>query len=189
MSEKRPETSADIITRSRVVRGRGVLGAPEGHRRKGYNVDLPSHMAECDANYHRLSRIFPQVKQANAKQVNPRKVTEPMTLVLPDMDAMVCFEVLEQSPYTTLLEVRTEPGKRWLAWAQAPKFTVRAYHDAKSAEVVSYQNRDRFHGKYEYPNTHMRQRDEKAQINRLLSEFLNLCLEQGAVDELVRFER
>ena len=64
---------------------------------------------------------------------------------------------------------------------------VTIYHDARSAEVVSYQAQNRFHGSYEYPNSRMRQRDEKVQLNRFLSEFLTLCLEHGASSQPVSF--
>ena len=177
MSDKRPETSADIITRSKVVLGRGAQ-APARRRRGGYSVDLPRHMAECDANYYRLLRLFPAL----------RHTREPVQFGVPPLDATVHISVLEQGPYTTLVQIDTATVRPWLHWAAAPRLSVRAYHDAKSAEVVAYQNRDRFHGKYDYPNTHMRQRDEKVQINRFLSEFLTLCLEHGAVDDVVQFE-
>ena len=65
-------------------------------------------------------------------------------------------------------------------WGGTPTIQIRVYHDAKSAEVAEIQNQNRFYGVYEYPNDRMRQRDEKAQINRFLGEFLTLCLEHGA---------
>jgi uncharacterized protein YqiB (DUF1249 family) len=177
LSEKRPETDADIITRSRVLMGSGVGLAPS-RRGKAYSVDLPSHMAECDANYHRLLRLFPSLREAQELA---------FALFLPSFDARVAFTVLEESPYTTLLGIKVSVDNEWLALAAAPEMSVRVYHDAQSAEIVSYQKQNRFHGKYEYPNARMRQRDEKVQLNRFLGEFLTLCLEHGASAEPISF--
>ena len=175
MSEKRPETSADIITRSRVVRP----SALKGSGRREYSVDLTKHMAECDANYHRLMRLFPNLADQDQREFR---------LQLTSIDAEVMFTVLERGPFTTHLRIKLDSKSSSIGMSLvAPDITVRAYHDAKSAEVVAYQKENRFHGKYEYPNHRMRQRDEKAQINRLLSEFLNLCLEHGVSNDPVSF--
>ena len=175
MSEKRPETSADIVSRSRRIPG-GRVQSPRA-RRKAYSVDLQHHMAECDANYVRLLRLFPGLKDSDATE---------FSLALADVAAKVTFAVVERGPYTTLLKISFAVDDQWMGMA-TPQLEVRAYHDAQSAEVVAYQNQNYFHGKYEYPNTRMRQRDEKVQINRFLSEFLNLCLEHGAVSKPVSF--
>ena len=53
------------------------------------------------------------------------------------------------------------------------------YHDARCAEVIEYQCAKHFNAVYPYPNAGMRQRDEKAQVNRLLGEFLAFCLRHG----------
>lgn len=172
MSEKRPETSADIVSRSRVLDG-ATDRAPSpssGRRARGYSVDLQHHMAECDANYARLHQIFPNLRD------NDRLT---LSLALPGLTTEVEFLVKERGPYTTLLHIAAASQEHWLDRAVAPDFTVRIYHDARSAEVVAFQHQNRFHGKYEYPNRGMRQRDEKAQINRYLSEFLTVCLSHG----------
>lgn len=175
LSEKRPETEADIITRSQRVPGVSLERAP---RPRGYSVDLPAHMAECDANYHRLMQLFPDLRDQDERRIG---------LGLATLDAQVIFEVLEKGPYTTLLKIDVRSEQKWLELASAPNMSVRVYHDAKSAEVVAYQAQNRFHGKYEYPNRGMRQRDEKVQINRFLSEFLTLCLEHGVSTQTVSF--
>lgn len=177
MSEKRPETDADIVTRAQAVWDAGVDNAPRSRARR-YNVDLPAHMAECDANYHRLLQIFPRL-QAPGEQC--------LALQLPALEATVSFRVTERGRYTTTLEIDMHGGQSWLKLATGLHLTVRVYHDARSAEVTGYQKQNRFHGKYEYPNRGMRQRDEKAQLNRFLSEFLSLCLAQGATTSPVSF--
>ncbi|MFT7653139.1 MAG: hypothetical protein ACI9ON_001014 [Limisphaerales bacterium] len=175
MSEKRPETSADIVTRSRAIASSRLRS--DRARKGSYSVDLQHHMAECDANYHRLLRLFPDLKVEDIKQ---------FSLALPQLNAQVEISVLERGPYTTMLKIALTGGDRWVGMT-APEMTVRVYHDAQSAEVVSYQNQNYFHGKYDYPNTRMRQRDEKVQVNRFLSEFLNLCLEHGSTSQPISF--
>ncbi len=178
MSEKRPETSADILTRSQRLTGAQLDRARRSRKKTSYSVDLQSHMAECDANYHRLMSLFPNLRDSDERRIG---------LPLTTLEAEVAFEVLEKGPYTTLLKIDVCPKREWLSLAAAPNMTVRIYHDAKSAEVVSYQAQNRFHGKYEYPNARMRQRDEKVQLNRFLGEFLTLCLEHGASTQNISF--
>ena len=176
MSDKRPETSADIVSRGRRVSGRNARRM--SGRKRGYSVDLSSHMAECDANYHRLLRLFPDLRDSASKD---------FSMHLPGFQAVVVFSVKEKGPYTTVLDLKVDTDQTWMGMATMPEMSIRVYHDAQSAEVIEYQNQNRFHGKYEYPNNRMRQRDEKAQVNRFLGEFLNLCLEHGASNTPVSF--
>jgi uncharacterized protein YqiB (DUF1249 family) len=178
LSEKRPETEADILSRSKLLTSAQINRVPSPGQRRRYTVDLPAHMAECDANYHRLLRLFPNLRDTDEQRIG---------LLMPTMNAEVSFVVLEKGPYTTLLQLDVESDEKWMQLATAPSMTVRVYHDAQSAEVVSYQTQNRFHGVYEYPNTRMRQRDEKVQINRFLGEFLSLCLEHGASTTPISF--
>jgi len=176
LSEKRPETTADIVSRSTPVGGSPLV---RGRRRRGrYSVDLSGHMAECDANFHKLMRLFPQLREQSELRIG---------LHLHGATAGVDFEVVEKGPYTTLLRVKVNSEGPWLTLAAAPDMTIRIYHDAQSAEVVSYQNQNRFHGVYDYPNSRMRQRDEKVQLNRFLGEFLTVCLERGASSQPISF--
>ena len=45
--------------------------------------------------------------------------------------------------------------------------------------MVEVRNETRFKEVYEYPNPRMRARDEKAQVNRFLGEYLAMCLRYG----------
>ncbi|MBT8146491.1 MAG: DUF1249 domain-containing protein, partial [Gammaproteobacteria bacterium] len=60
-----------------------------------------------------------------------------------------------------------------------PTMQVRVYHDACTAEVMSYQNHRNFQPHYSQPNPLMYQRDEKIQVNRFLGEWLTHCLRAG----------
>jgi uncharacterized protein YqiB (DUF1249 family) len=143
-----------------------------------YRVDLSAHMAECDANYLRLAKLAPDLDDREERV---------LVLMLADRRVSVRIRLLERCPYTSLIEVSQHPWVEGLAFhLPAPRLMVRMYHDARSAEVVEFQDGRRFHPVYTYPNGEMRQRDEKAQINRFLAEYLSACLYHGfAEDEAV----
>ena len=141
---------------------------------KSYSIDLPAHMAECDANYLRIMKLFPSLRETDVSVFG---------VMIADEAAEVSIEVLQRSPYTTLIRLRQLPEA---PWGTNPTMTVRLYHDARSAEVVEYQRARHFKAVYPYPNDSMRQRDEKVQVNRFLGEFLSYCLTHGvAVHERV----
>ncbi len=133
-------------------------------------------MAECDANYLRLTKLAPDLDDC-----------EERVLVLHarrSQRVTVRIRLLERCPYTSLIEVSQHPWLEGLAFhLPAPRLTVRMYHDARSAEVVEFQAGRRFHPVYAYPNDEMRQRDEKAQINRFLAEYLSACLYHGVAED------
>jgi hypothetical protein len=60
--------------------------------------------------------------------------------------------------------------------------SIRLYHDARAAEVISSQGIRQVKPRYDYPNTNMHQEDEKQQINQFLNEWLHLCLCLGQVN-------
>jgi uncharacterized protein YqiB (DUF1249 family) len=126
-------------------------------------------MAECDANYLRVMKLFPELKETD-------ECVFGVALSDEADDLEVRIRVLERGPYTTLIKLAQLPES---PWQTNPSMTVRIYHDARSAEVVEYQRARHFRAVYDYPNDKMHQRDEKAQVNRFLGEFLALCLERG----------
>jgi uncharacterized protein YqiB (DUF1249 family) len=87
------------------------------------------------------------------------------------------FSVNEQTPYSTMVELRLCTIEA--VPVAAARFTIRVYHDAKVAEVISYQGHKNLRPFYDVPNERMYHRDEKRQVNRLLFEFLNLCLRRN----------
>lgn len=134
---------------------------------KRYSIDLPAHMAECDANYLRLKKLFPSLREQGASSFGI------------DINGNVLeikLEVVERSRYTSLVRLTQLPVA---PWSRKPSITIRMYHDARSAEVVEYQGKRHFRAVYDYPNEDMRHPDEKAQINRFLGEYLSLCLTHG----------
>tara|TARA_B100000900_G_scaffold385493_1_gene375187 strand:+ start:1995 stop:2504 length:510 start_codon:yes stop_codon:yes gene_type:complete len=141
--------------------------------RRQYTIDLVAHMAECDLNYERLMRLFPEVHSQDQRCISLLGES-PQT----SQSILVELTVIERSRYTTLIQLVQRPQ---LSWGRSPNMRIRMYHDAKSAEVVEYQHQNRFHGSYEVPNRRMRQRDEKAQLNQFLGEYLRYCLAVGGV--------
>jgi hypothetical protein len=142
--------------------------------KKRYRIDLPAHMAECDANYLRLMKLFPGLREQDVSVFG---------VMIGEHPHRVELKVAERSPYTTLVELEQLPRA---PWNSRPRMVVRLYHDARSAEVVECHGARHFRAVYDYPNPHMHLPDEKAQVNRFLTEFLSLCLRHGvAVTELV----
>ena len=145
-------------------------------------MDLVAHMAECDLNYERLMRLFPKVREEESRCISLLAESAEES-----QRTLVELRVVERSRYTTLIQLVQKPQ---LSWGRSPNMRIRMYHDAKSAEVVEYQHQNRFHGSYEMPNRRMRQRDEKAQLNQFLGEYLRYCLAVGgALDALPNLGR
>ena len=141
-----------------------------------YKVDLRALHAQCEANYARLLRLFPDYESCNshAFAVN---------------SAQVRMDVIERSRYTTLFRLQSfsqaaaekiRPGER--PWLPSLRLEVRAYHDAGMLEVVAFQSGGRTEGRYSYPNPSMHQQDEKVQQNAFLADWLAHCLRYGEAD-------
>ena len=84
--------------------------------------------------------------------------------------------IIEQCPYTQTIQIeqvftQDSPHLPGLS------LKVRIYHDAKLAEVISYQGQTRMLPKYSYPNKMMFHRDEKRQANYLLNDWLTTLRE------------
>lgn len=137
--------------------------------RERYRVDLAGLQAACEANYARLMRLLPDMRN---EQLSRRIAVSQGDQML----GILSLEVILACPYTTTLQVRQELS---LPWLPVPCLEVQVYHDARMAEVVSAEHARRFRSIYPYPNAHMHQPDEKAQLNLFLGEWLNHCLECG----------
>ena len=133
-------------------------------------------MAECEANYARLMKLMPQMHDEDHEDSRVFMVELPNNLA-----ARFKLSIVERCKYTTILEFRQLDGglAEQLDWAPAPHFLLRVYHDARMAEVSAFQGNHRLKSKYPYPNDAMFHRDEKVQLNQLLSEWLIHCLRYG----------
>jgi uncharacterized protein len=171
--------------------------------RRGYSVDLIRQMAECDANYIRLLKLVPQLQayrdrsfselcrvgesndaDLEAPEGEPEKILEGLTteFCIADLDGSqarmtVEIRIVEAFRYTSTLEIVQRPELK--QFMTNPSMLVRVYHDANTAEVVSYQGHRNLLPRYSCPNPKMYQPDEKMQVNRFLGEWLSHCLEVG----------
>ena len=68
--------------------------------KNGYNIDLSAHMAECDANYLRVMKLFPKLRERAASAFAVR---------LNGRHTRVSVEVAERSRYTTVIRLRQSP--------------------------------------------------------------------------------
>jgi uncharacterized protein YqiB (DUF1249 family) len=135
-----------------------------------YIPDLVSDMAECDANYIRLRKLFPNMDSEDDVEFGIKTRTVD--------GAAVTIRIHERCPFTTMMTVKvtSEEDKPFIKW---PSLEVRIYHDVNSAEVVRFERHRNFRFRYPTPNEHMFQPDEKSQINRFLGELLTHCIEYG----------
>lgn len=148
---------------------------------KNYTIDLSEQMAVCDANYIRLLKLL-----GNPRSLNRRVVAFPhLGHVSRREQISVCLEVMENFKYTSTIRISQQlvaskaKDLDALSHYNAPEMIVRVYHDAKTAEVTSYQNHKYFKAVYPVPNPSMYQCDEKEQLNLFLAEWLNLCINEG----------
>lgn len=77
--------------------------------------------------------------------------------------------ILSQDRYTTIVALEVSFCNPSLPNIQ---MKLRAYHDARVAEVTEYQGQGHILPDYRYPNPSGFQADEKRQVNQLLREWL-----------------
>lgn len=137
-----------------------------------YRPSLAGLMNLCDINYMLMLRLLADKEQ----------VGELRSFFISDFLSYE-IEVNEVTRYTSLVTIRQDAtimGEHLTQWF-SPMMVVRLYHDARMAEVVKCQDLGGIKPRYDYPNQHMHQPDEKQQINVFLKEWLQLCIEQGQV--------
>lgn len=138
--------------------------SPERRKRRLRNA---THLHE--SNFAKLQRVIPGI----------RDVSSPLHLQGHDETRLI-IEILEKSKFTTTfsLQLQQYEGNHWLP---ALHMKVRSYHDAHVTEVLAFQGHHRLDSRYDYPNPKMYQRDEKWQLNRFLSDWLDHCLRRRCI--------
>lgn len=116
-----------------------------------------------DDNFERLMSLLPSLRSYGEKVLDVQG------------QSGLHISVLEHHKYTTVVRLAQQLPLSFLLVTQ-PTMTVRVYHDAQVAEVLSYQNHNRFNTKYDYPNPDMCQVREKLRVNEFLGEWLDYCL-------------
>ena len=176
----------------------------ESMPKSDYSVDLIKQMAECDANYIRLLKLVPEmsayldrsfadldstdegpgqaISDEEPEKALEGRVTRFCLAGYDDMDGVnepvtVEIKILEAFKYTSTLEIVQKP--ELTKWMTNPTMLVRVYHDASTAEVVSYQGHRKLKPRYAKPNPEMYHSDEKMQVNQFLGEWLTHCLKSG----------
>ncbi len=147
-------------------------------KRRRYVHELREQAAVCERNYHRLWRLLPGFPDGEKMACRIHSESE--------MDTEVTFQVAERFRYTATVDVTLEQNHMPPRLARH-HFRVRVYLDANTSEVVSLDHTGSLKGVYHYPNPNMYQADEKAQLNRWLSEWLQLLFEQGVTQERILF--
>ena len=131
---------------------------------KPYHVDFAELMRVYETNYAKLNALLP---------------------TQPRVDDVRCYQaasmsyqihVVEVTKYTTLVNICQSDD---VAVFPLPEMSVRLYHDARVAEVCRSEYLTRVKARYDYPNDKMAQKDEKAQLNRFLGDWLSFCLKHG----------
>ncbi len=138
--------------------------------------DLAALISECDANYIRLRRLFPDLETGKDWR---------FVLPIGDQEFSVRCQVEQRSKYTCLLRITQDSFFSEMDACQfgAPDLLVRIYLDANSAEVIEMQRQKAFR-----PWTKPHQRTgqaafEKLYVNRFLGEYLTFCARHGAVSK------
>lgn len=140
--------------------------------KKKYIPDLVELGALYEGNYRRLIKLLNLMIESDYLEFN--------LYISSDFVGKVAIRLLESCKYTDtfMLEQVAAAGK----WINNPKMTVRLYHDASVAEVMSSCGHRPVQPVRDYPNKFMHHPDEKAQLNCFLSEWLNFCLKHGCCD-------
>ena len=90
---------------------------------------------------------------------------------------MVEIKIIEAFKDTTTLGIVQRPELK--KWMTNPSMLVRVYHDASTAEVVSYLGHRNVKPRYSQPNPDMYHADEKMQVQSFLGDWLTHCLKVG----------
>lgn len=146
-----------------------------GMKIKRYIPDLRIQMATCDANYIRMLKLLPTLTEGLERQIVVPGKTE-------GEDLLFTLVVTERFRYTSTILLTQDSPDSMLPWYRRPRMEVRIYHDANTAEVISYQNHRHFRAAGLLHNFLPYQPDEKQQLNLFLAEWLALCLDRGISD-------
>jgi uncharacterized protein len=119
-------------------------------------------------NYSYLRELFPEIMELYSE-----------TLIYRDSLKLVKIKCLEVSRYTTLISLN-------LSFTKCPQIpsvemSIRLYHDAEVADVVTYQNISRLVAPY-FSTEKDTDKDHKRQANILLYELLSGCMKKRSLE-------
>lgn len=121
-----------------------------------------------ERNYSYLRELFPEIIELSTDAI-----------IYHDNLKTVKITCLEVSRYTTLISLN-------LTFTECPQvppvgMTIRLYHDAEVADVVTYQNITRLVAPY-FSTAKETDKDHKRQANILLYELLSGCVKKRSVE-------
>ena len=119
-----------------------------------------------EKNYAMLRQVFPGML---VQQTDVAATAE-------TQHVRITARIVENCRYTQIVELR-EMLFEDNQYIRAVTLSIRVYHDARLAEVISYQGQSRLRPRYDYPNHKMYLPDEKRQANHFLLEWLMLMQE------------
>ena len=165
------------------------------HQEDKFVPDLPGFIGQCERNYILLQSLMNTKYNEDCWQFN---IDETHL-----RSHIIEIKIVERCPYTTFIKIRhiikdkvsgagvtnaqednpeSEPLNEENSPQQLitqPEMSVRLYHDANMAEVLSYLSTAKIQPSYSYPNKKMHQKNEKAQWNKFLGEWLSHCIKTG----------
>lgn len=128
------------------------------------NYVVENSLGLYERNFAKLTALLPDLPQEQGRYIAVAAGLAPIHV-----------EVLERNPYTTTVHIRQGLGAG-RPWVCDLSMKVRIYHDARVAEVISYQGIQALQPFYAYPNPKMLQPYEKRRVNQFLGEWLSYCL-------------
>ena len=135
--------------------------------KRRYVPDAGGLVALCEGNYRRLNALV---------AVRDLALQQSRTLLLSSQGqslGQVLLEVTARGRYTDTLSLQSSHGQG--PWLSEPEFVVQVHHDARTAEVVQFNDHQRLQASHVYPNRHMYLPDEKHQVNSFFADWLRFC--------------
>jgi uncharacterized protein YqiB (DUF1249 family) len=128
------------------------------------NYVVENSLGLYESNYAKLTALLPDLSREQSRYIAAAAGLAP-----------IYVEVVERNPYTTTIHLH-QGLAAGQAWIRDLRMKVRIYHDARVAEVLSYQGVQALQRFYTYPNPKMLQPYEKRRVNQFLGEWLSHCL-------------
>ena len=150
--------------------------------KKRYQPNLVSLMSLCANNYFLLIKV--QADQTKLHQQRNFFINDHLSyaITVNEVTRYTSLITFEQEAHQQKEVDNVKSDNKTILHSYHPRMSIRLYHDARMAEVISSQDIHQVKPRYDYPNKYMHQQDEKQQINQFLNEWLHLCLTYGQVD-------
>ncbi len=133
-------------------------------------IDFSGFLSSCELNYLKLFKVFPQILNMELRQIE--------LYFLNGHQSQFEFNVLERTNHTSVLVLSLFDQNAYLKQAE---MQIRVYHDMKVVEVLSVQSIDVRKSTIRKQESGMLKPSERLQASRLLSEWLDHCIEFGVV--------